>query len=488
MKKINILTLLLIAGLCSACADAADDGVTTESGASAAADTEAVTEERWLDDLPDDLDFGGEAFIVHVRGDDNSKMEMYVESETGDVLNDAIYKRNAEISERLNIDLQAYVGAGWESYSPELTKIRASISAGDNAWQAIAGWGIYTAPMMLENCFLDLNDVEHLDFSKPWWNQATVKGCEIAGRLYVATGDISFNTLLADSYVMFINDTLAESFDMPSVPDLVRNGAWTLDKLTEIVKDIQVDLNGDGKMDELDRYGFVPDLYNSADSFYTSSDIHQVIMENELPVFRSEEERIVNMMEKLYPLYLENGTGSFMQSDAGAQINMFINGQAVIIPRELTMAMNECREMEDAYTIVPFPKLDEAQENYLTASYNGAALWSIPADNPDPSMAGAVMEALAAESYQNVTPVLFETCLQSKYARNEDTIEMLNIIRDTSYVDAELLLFNMFGEPLYVARDLIREKNKDVSSYLAKKLKTYESAVANVIETIESME
>ncbi len=488
MKKINILTLLLIAALCSSCGDAQNDTAANDGGESTVMATEAGTEERWLDDLPDDLDLGRETVTVHVRGDDNAKMEMHIESETGDVLNDAIYKRNTEVAERLNVVLQAYVGAGWESYSPELTKIRASIAAGDNAWQAIAGWGIYTAPMMLENCFLDLNEVPHLDFSKPWWNQSTVKGCEIAGHLYVATGDISFNTLLADSYVMFINDTLAESFDMPSVPDLVRSGTWTLDKMAEIVKDIQVDLNGDGKMDEMDRYGFVPDLYNSADSFYTSADIHQVIMENGIPVFRSEEERIVTMMEKLYPLYLESGNGSFMQSDAGKQVNMFINGQAVIIPRELTMAMNECRDMEDAYTIVPFPKLDEAQENYMTASYNGAALWSIPVDNPNPAAAGAVMEALAAESYQNVTPVLFETCLQSKYARNEDTIEMLNIIRDTSYVDAELLLFNMFGQTIYVARDLIRQKNKDVSSYLAKNLKTYESSVANVIETIESME
>lgn len=488
MKRKHILTLLLIAGVCSACGDATDNGdVTAETGVNTAT-TDAVTEARWLDSLPETLDFGGETVTVHVRGDDNSKMEMYVESETGDVLNDAIYQRNIEVAERLNIDLQAYVGAGWESYSPELTKIRASIAAGDNAWQAIAGWGIYTAPMMLENCFLDLNEVEYLDFSKPWWNRATVEGCEIAGHLFVTTGDISFNTLLADSYVMFINDTLAESFDMPSVPDLVRNGTWTVDKLAEIVRDIEVDLNGDGKMDEMDRYGFVPDLYNSADSFYTSSDIHQIVMEDGVPVFRSEEARLVTMMDKLYPLYLESGNGSFMQSDTGLQVNMFINGQAVIIPRELTMAMNECRDMEDAYTIVPFPKLDEAQESYVTASYNGAALWSIPSDNPNPAVTGAVMEALAAESYQNITPVLFETCLQSKYARNEDTIEMLNIIRDTSYVDAELLLYHMFGEPIHAVSDLIKQKNKEVSSYLAKKLKTYESSVEKVIETIEAME
>ncbi len=488
MKHKKLYSVLLLAALLCACGDQADAGNTNDKNKETENESETVTEERWLDDLPDDIDLGGETVVIHVRGDDGSKMEVYIESEDGDVLNDAIYKRNAEVAERLNVDLQVYIGEGWINYSNDLTKIRASIAAGDNAWQIIAGWGISTAPMMLENCFLDLNEVEHLDFSKPWWNQATVKGCEINGKLYVSTGDIGFKTLLGDSFVMFVNNTLAQDFDMPSIPDLVRDGTWTLDKMSSLIKDINVDLNGDGTMDENDRYGLVNDRYNSADSYYTSADIHQVIMKDGLPVFVSEEDRIVSLMDKLFPLYLESGTGSYMQPDTDKQVSMFINGQAVMIPRELSMSMNECREMEDEYTIVPFPKFDEAQENYLTASYNGASLWSIPADNPNPSAAGAVMEALAAETYQNVTPIFFETCLQNKYARNDDTIEMLGIIRDTSYVDAELLLNSMFGDTYDVVRDLIGEKSRNVSSYLATKREKYEKAVENVITTIEGLE
>lgn len=50
-------------------------------------------------------------------------------------------------------------------------------------------------------------------------------------------------------------------------------------------------------------------------------------------------------------------------------------------------------------------------------------------------LCGAALEALNYESYQLVTPAYFETTLQAKYARDEDSQEMMEIIRDSLYFD-----------------------------------------------------
>ena len=85
---------------------------------------------------------------------------------------------------------------------------------------------------------------------------------------------------------------------------------------------------------------------------------------------------------------------------------------------------------------------------------------------------------MAAESYNSVTPTYFSTCLQEKYARNEETLEMLNIIRNSLYLDSEYLYMGALGNTCYMPRDMVSSKKYDVASHMAKKEK-------NILKTIE---
>ncbi len=493
IKTSTVTAILLASMLLLACgeqtsSDDSEKNSVMTNGTQAAAVTE---EKRWTDHLPEDLDLGGETITIHVRGDETSTLEVNVDSEEGEILSDAIYHRNRDIEERLNVTIATYIGAGWESYMPELTKVQASIAAGDNAWQAIASWSNHATPLALENCFWDLQEIDYIDMSQPWWNQAAVEGMTLGGRTYFVTGDISILTTIGSSYVLFQNDRLVSANDIESIPALVRDGKWTLDKMTEIIKKVKGDLNGDGTMDENDLYGFVTDLHNCADTFYTACGIHQIVLKDGIPEYVPCEERISAMIDKIYPFfYGGSDTGSLLLSSKATtdRVTMFKSGQALLIPRELDGARTAFRDMDDSYTILPFPKLDEAQDRYYTSSYNSSSVWSIPSDNPNPSAAAAVLEAMAAESYASVTPTYFETCMQEKYARNEDTLEMLELIRQTSYLDCEYLYATSLGETYYVARNMISEKNRNAASYLAKFTKKYEKAVSKLVEKINDME
>ena len=481
------ITALLFAGLLLAsCSDTSGQTADTTGAEGTAAATEAVTESRWKDAIPEGTDLGGKTVTMHVRGNDNAMLEINIGEEDGDVLHDTVYKRNRDLEDRLNFTLAIYEGEGWENYGQEVNKIRSSIAAGDNAWQIISGWGTSITPLALENCFYDLTGMPYLDTTAPWWNQAIVKET-LGGGMFFVTGDVSVLTTLGGAYVMFINDSLCTSNDIESIPALVRDGKWTMDKLTEIAKTICVDLDGSGNMDGLDRYGLVLDKYNSTDSFYTAADIHQIKITDGIPSYTPDQERLVRLMAYLEDFHTNGVTvGTYATSDVSEQMTMFMESRALMIIRELDAARTDFRGMNDSYTICPLPKLDEEQDAYYTAAYNGASLWGIPADNPDTDTALIVMEAMAAESYNSVTPTYFSTCLQEKYARNEETLEMLDIIRDSLYLDSEYLYKGSLGKTYYMARDMVMSNKYDVASHMAKQeksiLKTIEKTIAAMDE------
>ena len=483
-----MLALLCMTSVIAACGDnstATPSG--TEQGTDAAIDTETTS--RWQDALPADIDLGGETVVIHVRGDSSTKLEIEAEEEIGEVLNDAVYQRNRGLEERLNFKLQSYAGAGWAEYSSEMTKIRSSIAAGDNAWQIVSMWGINGTSLVLDNCFYDLTDMPYLDVTAPWWNQSAVEGLTLGGGRYFVTGDIAVLSMLGGSYVVFVNDTVCQKNDIESIPALVREGKWTIEKMTALSKSVMADIDGSGSMDEKDQYGLIVDMYNSSDSFYTAADIHQITVVDGLPVYEPATERISRLMELVYPFYYDGTTvGSYMVKDFEVQYNKFMTGECMMIVRELDTARNEFRDMEDNYTIVPMPKLDEAQEAYRTASYNGAAVLGIPTDNPDTDTALIVMEALAAASHYEITPTYFNTCLQEKYARNEETLEMLEIIRQTQYLDSEYLWGGALNNPAYIMRNMISQKKNDVASWIAKNEKATNKAVQKTIDQLEAMQ
>ena len=107
-----LLSCLTLTGLISCGGDSADPSSVTENAA-----TEAVTEPQWLDSLPSDLDFGGEAILIRTRGDSNTMNEVDIVEEDGDVLNDAIFRRNREIEDRLNVSIAVSGGESWSDYA-----------------------------------------------------------------------------------------------------------------------------------------------------------------------------------------------------------------------------------------------------------------------------------------------------------------------------------------------------------------------------------
>ena len=88
--------------------------------------------------------------------------------------------------------------------------------------------------------------------------------------------------------------------------------------------------------------------------------------------------------------------------------------------------------MESPYGILPSPKLDDNQEWYRSLVTNAGTFVTVPITCTKDYI-GAVLEAIAAESYRTVVEPYFEVALKSKYSSDSYTAQCLDIIRDTAY-------------------------------------------------------
>ena len=262
MKKIKKLLILFLAiiTVCSvlfSCAEKApqesvnntpNDGVIPEK----TPDESEIDEPEIGDNLPDNLDFGGMEFrILHRNGNngyygdgDVFEIEVFAEAENGDTINDAIYRRNKLVEERLNIKIKpiGIIDASWDHAYDFFNYIKKSVSAGDDEFDVALGYAALMPNYAMQGLFLNVNDFTYIDYEKPWWSRNFKDEMSIGGKSYLLEGDYSLS-LLARAMCIFYNKDYARDLGLENLYQTVLGGDWTLDKISEISKSAYIDLN-----------------------------------------------------------------------------------------------------------------------------------------------------------------------------------------------------------------------------------------------------
>jgi hypothetical protein len=92
------------------------------------------------------------------------------------------------------------------------------------------------------------------------------------------------------------------------------------------------------------------------------------------------------------------------------------------------------RDMEDDFGIIPQPKINEYQADYISTNY-GSVYFSILKSAKDTEMSSIVLEALNFESWKSVTPVYYDKVIRNRNIRDEDSGEMIELVMDKIYFD-----------------------------------------------------
>ena len=117
-----------------------------------------------------------------------------------------------------------------------------------------------------------------------------------------------------------------------------------------------------------------------------------------------------------------------------------VDGKHTLFSFAMVNTVLTLRQIETAFGIIPNPKYDESQENYLASAHGwGTAFVNVPITNSDTSRTGAVLELLAAKSAEVVTPAFYDKTLTGKSIRDSESGEMLDIIFENKVYDIGFL-------------------------------------------------
>ena len=93
------------------------------------------------------------------------------------------------------------------------------------------------------------------------------------------------------------------------------------------------------------------------------------------------------------------------------------------------------RDKSFEFGIVPFPKYDESQESYYSVPFYATPGFAIPVTAQDAERSAIVGDALAYLGNEMVLPVFIDVTLKGKGLRNENSVEMLELIIKSSRAD-----------------------------------------------------
>ena len=481
-RKFSIALCALLAVCAVSCGETEDVPETT----TVAPQSEETTAEETAreDSLPNDLDFGGETVTLYVAND--LPITEFNAELTGDIVDDAVYNRNVAVEERLNVQLEYIMTPGlWANENEYKSAIRNSVNSGDAAYDIVAGYGVFISQLAAEQLFCDLTSTEYIDFDRAWWSDSLLDDLAVGGKLYFASGDISTN-LIGTSFAVIFNKQLAEDYSLGNLYDLVDSGAWTLEKLFSLTTDIHNDLNSNDTRDKDDFYGLIVQN-TSIDNLYFSSGLKTTQLDADKGVSVSPDfgsEKAAALVELLCNTVNHTEGAFLVTEDSGDGVVNFKSGKSIFMLSGMKVTTTDLRDATIEYGVLPTPKWDESQEDYLsTTSYLGS-LYAIPKGARDTAMSSAVMEALAIEGYYSVSPAFFETALKVKYSSDEDTSRMYDIIRGSiSYDFGRVFSMSMNSIP-GMLRGMIESDNPNWMSNYEKNITVFETKLAELAEML----
>lgn len=357
------------------------------------------------------------------------------ETKYGDnVIESSIWERNMTVEERLGVLLNFEETPGDVNNTGNYRdKVLNAWSAGDY-WDIVAAHTRTTAICANQGLLKNLNGINgsYLDFDEPWWSDGAIDATKVGNAFFICTGDISTN-LIQMTYCLYFNADLVKSLDLESPYQLVKDDAWTLEALMNMIKDTYVDQNNSETVDDGDRIGLVGAYYawpallhGCGVPLTTKNEAGNYVIHSDLK--GSKADGLMTTFENLVEM---------KHARINASISGFTAGNVLFFITESGAGMNKLSEAGFEYGCVPLPKYDAQQAQYYSTVRQPASFYGIMSNVPDKRLGEvtATLECLASEGYRQTTPVIFDECMKYLRATSQEMSDMLELIRDTAWFD-----------------------------------------------------
>ncbi|MBR2621137.1 MAG: hypothetical protein IKC97_02060 [Clostridia bacterium] len=377
-----------------------------------------------------------------------------MEISPGDLIGDKIYDRTAWLEENYGI----VMGCEYLAHGPDfVTRVRSMIETNSQDYQMVDYFAFGAQKLMGQEYFLNMNDVEYIDFEDPWWVDSAIEALSLGEYVEFAVSDM----LLLDkgaTTLIYYNIGMAEDLGIEDLYDLVRNGEWTIEALAEYAALAHED-DGDDNWDHKDIYGIsngddpVHNLYIGSGYKFISKDENGEFYYQ----YRTEEETtdiMITILEDV--MYADWYWNSWIKRDLGGENQpKFDEGKALFSFSKAKGCLT-LRDMVDDYGILPIPKYSADQDQYYSQVSNyHDSLFAIPMSAlGNTEIIGAAIELMSYYSYYNIYNDFFEIVIQNRGTRDAESKEMLGLIFSTRTYDMGLLY-----DPVGITDQVLRYTN-----------------------------
>ncbi len=404
----------------------------------------------------------------------------------GELVDEAIVARDARAVERLKCKIE-YIGIpGNVSHIASFVKaVEADMNSGNPQYDLVGSYSSTAGTLAYNGYSADLLKLEHLDFDMPWWPEELIGTSTLNGHLYFATGDISTN-LLYMMYATFYNKSYISEFNLSDPNSLVISGAWTLEEFEKMTKGIYNDVDGNGKKSDGDRFGYAT-YWLHLDCLFGSVGIKSVEKNADdlLAVSDSyNSEKTQNMLEYLVNNFDTNDDWYYCGQNGAAgkmQQKIFSEGRSLFMTERVRVCKNVLINTDIDYGILPLPKYNSEQKDYITTMAMPFSMYSIPVNAVDTDASAALLECLSSEGYRRVTPKLFEVAMKVRYSKDHVSSQMYDIIREHVTFDLGRIFNESLGKvPNATLRNMVNEGSSDWMSKYQKIRISFEKYISDI--------
>ena len=409
-----------------------------------------------------------EDFIVVCR---DEGAEFWRENADGDKVDYAIYMRNRAIEEKFGVDIKPK----HMEYHEIPAWVADILKANDQkSMDIVNNHIVYSSNIPLAGNATDLQTVPYLKFEEDWWLDSTLNDLTLNGKTFIAIGDMNTSAISA-TYCMYYNKDLVKEYKIPDESGdmyklAIEDGEWTYSKMISLLGAIRADLNSDGRYTDQDRYGLVTEGMSFANAYLWAWE-NPIFSKNENSgeiefSFMRDGTKISKILDNIITMY--GRTDGVYQVESAKGAEMFVNSQAVFLNSTFGGATSSLRSMDaEKWGIVPYPKYNKKQTNYVTAVDGGHNAICVPKTTNEKKLEkiGAITESLNRLSRlgeSNLVTEFYDKGLKAKYLGDPKEAQVINLIMDNRVFDFGYI-YLAFDSPAFWIQDMVKGNDKDIS-------------------------
>lgn len=395
--------------------------------------------------IPDNL-LDGQEIVLRSRVQPVNANSFYARRD-GDVVNNAVYDRNKQISDWLGCAIRVEEVSGNTNNDDMITEIQELGQACE--YHIITTATYRMVRLAVEGMLHDLASQQYVDLTKGYYDSGYNAALNAGGRQYLVAGKLSLSWYRYQIATIFNRNMFKEN-NIEYPYELVLNQEWTIAKMAELASNFYVDIDGMGEKDEGDQFGFylfVGSGSSQTDGFMGAWNL-RVLTKDAEGYYKAREFDAAPWTDStqafLDMFYLDGcyKAETFEAGDGNAAVDKkFSNQETAMIVYRLYVVESDAfvslSRDKEGYGILPLPKANEDQGDYISFVQDQVLSFGIPNSmlGTDQIAATAFLEAFSWVSYVTTVPAYYERALTKKYVIDEKSKGMLAIIDTNIIVD-----------------------------------------------------